>query len=382
MPFGGKNMNSTPASESQKPRLLIVDDEVAQMTALCHTLNDRGYETVGTSSPSAALATLAAGSFDLLLSDLMMPEMDGIALLKEAQKIDKDLVAIIMTGEGTIVTAVEAMKSGAFDYILKPFKVSVILPVLARALDVRRLRIQNAVLARSVRERTAELEVANTELEAFSFTVSHDLRAPLRHIAGFAELLETELAAVITDDGRHYLSMISKSATRLSTLIEDLLTFSRTGRAEMNRTTVDMGGQVRQVLEELGPDLAGRTVEFDIGILPAVHGDPALLHQVWVNLLANAVKYSRKREVSRIQVSAQESAEEVVFTVKDNGAGFDNRYAERLFGVFQRLHTADEFEGVGVGLANVRRIVSRHGGKTWAEGRLDEGASFFFSLPR
>ena len=208
-------------------RILIVDDEAAQMKALCDTLRDHNYETAGFVSGHTALAALRESRFDLLLADLMMPEMGGIALLQAALEIDPHLVGIIMTGEGTIATAVEAMKSGAFDYILKPFTLRVIVPVLSRALSVRRLRLENAELEERVRERTAELETANKELDAFSYSVSHDLRAPLRAIHGFASILNEDFCASMPGKAQELLNHVITSAGRMEQLIEDLLRFSR-----------------------------------------------------------------------------------------------------------------------------------------------------------
>src|SRR5581483_10037587 len=241
-------MPETPAPPA---RLLIVDDEAAQLRALCDTLRDRGFETFGFGSANQALNSMDERSYDLLLSDLTMPEMDGITLLQGALKKDPTLVGIIMTGDGTIATAVEAMKSGAMDYILKPFKLSAILPVLERGLSVRRLRLQNAALEKEVRERTLQLENANKELEAFSYSVSHDLRAPLRHISGYAEMLgktETNLSP----KGLRYLGQISSAADRMGHLIDDLLEFSRMGRAEMRQIEVNL----EQLRDDLIRDIA------------------------------------------------------------------------------------------------------------------------------
>jgi two-component system, sensor histidine kinase and response regulator len=369
-------------AENSRPKIIIVDDETAQMKALCNTLQDHGYETTGFVSALAALKVMEETTFGLLLTDLMMPEMDGIALLQAARQKDHNLVGIIMTGEGTITTAVEAMKSGALDYILKPFKLKAMLPVLERALAVRRLRLENAELERCVRERTAELESANKELEAFSYSVSHDLRAPLRHIDGFATLLADSAQSALSEEGRHYLSLINKSSSQMSRLIDDLLDFSRLGRAEMRRTHVNLQELLEKVVEELQPETVGRNIVWKKGPLPMVQADPSLLRQVLINLLFNAVKYSRPRDPAEIEIGCRSEAKETVIFVRDNGVGFDMRYAEKLFGVFQRLHSKEEFEGTGVGLANVRRIIARHGGRTWAEAKVDEGATFYFSLPR
>jgi two-component system sensor histidine kinase/response regulator len=366
--------------EMPPPKILIVDDETAQMKALCNTLQDHNYKTVGFSSAKAALAELEKTGFDLLLSDLMMPEMNGIELLQAAKKKSPDLVCIIMTGEGTIATAVEAMKSGALDYILKPFKLSAILPVLERALSVRQLRLENAALARRVEERTAELEAANKELEAFSYSVSHDLRAPLRHINGFTDLL-IQSDSGFSEQNKRYLGLISTSAKQMNQLIDDLLDFSRNSRVEIQQTRVDLQDLIEKILQDLQPEMSNRKIVFEKNALPPVLGDPSLLRQVFSNLVLNAVKYSRKRDVAKIEIGcAEKTKNEVTIYVRDNGVGFDMKYADKLFGVFQRLHGNDEFEGTGIGLANVRRIVARHGGRTWAEARVNEGATFFVTL--
>jgi two-component system sensor histidine kinase/response regulator len=368
-------------TNSSLPRILIVDDEKPLMSALCRTLKEQGCDTTGFSSGVQALEALHERDFDLLLSDLMMPEMNGIDLLKAALKVRPDLVAIIMTGEGTIATAVEAMKNGALDYILKPFKLSAILPVLERALAVRRLRQQNAALQLEVQQRTSQLELANKELEAFSYSVSHDLRTPLRHIAGFADIV-SKTESALSDKGHRHIGQISQAAERMGQLIDDLLDFSRMGRVDMNQRPVDLEGLRDEVIGSLAPETEKREIAWIKGELPRVQGDLALLRQVFQNLFSNAVKYTAPRPRAEIEIACcGQSPEEITFFVRDNGVGFDMRFAEKLFGVFQRMHSSEEFEGTGVGLANVRRIITRHGGRTWAEAKVDEGAVFYFTLP-
>jgi light-regulated signal transduction histidine kinase (bacteriophytochrome) len=237
----------------------------------------------------------------------------------------------------------------------------------------------------AIRQSNEQLVSANKELEAFSYSVSHDLRAPLRHIDGFATLLQKH-AAALDEKGRRHLATISESAKQMGRLIDDLLVFSHVGRSEMHRTAVNLEQLVKEVISGFRPDTEVRKIAWTIGTLPEVHGDPSMLRQVLVNLIGNAVKYTGMREESRIEIGSRNSVydqhDETVFFVRDNGAGFDMQYAHKLFGVFQRLHSANEFEGTGIGLANVRRIIQRHGGRTWAEGKVDEGAAFYFSLPQ
>ena len=245
------------------------------------------------------------------------------------------------------------------------------------------IRELNLELEQRVRDRTADLEAANKELEAFAYSVSHDLRAPLRHIDGFVELLQEKTAAAPDEESRHYMSVISNSARKMGVLIDDILSFSRMGRQEMSKTQVDLGNLVQEVIRELQIDAEGRDIHWSIADLPVVTGNRAMLRIVLVNLISNALKFTRSREPAEIEIGCVSGmGSEIQVFVRDNGVGFDMNHADKLFGVFQRLHRADEFEGTGIGLASVLRIITRHGGRTWAEGKVNHGATFYFSLPR
>lgn|GEM_PF-1103444 len=245
----------------------------------------------------------------------------------------------------------------------------------------RALAELNAELEQRVIDRTAALEAVNAELESMTYSVSHDLRAPVRHIAGFTDLLEKKVGADLGDREHHYLERISASVDQMGVLIDDLLEFSRAGRVELEIEDIDMVDVFHAAMETVRPLVGDREIVWEVGELPSVTGDERLLRLVWVNLLDNAVKFTRTREAGRIAVAAVRGEGEVVFSVRDNGVGFDPRYAGKMFGVFQRMHSADEFEGTGIGLANVRRAIARLGGSTWAEGEPDKGAAFYFSVP-
>jgi signal transduction histidine kinase len=250
-------------------------------------------------------------------------------------------------------------------------------------LDNVMMRERQQALITELGARSEQLAAANKELEAFSYSVSHDLRAPLRHISGFTDLLQKSPGPEFGDARQRYLRLISDSAVKMGELIDALLVFSRMGRTEMLHTRVDLNSTVRQAQRDVMQADPGRSVEWAIEMLPAVHGDPAMLQLVFTNLLSNALKYSRTQQNAVISVgNANGSSGETIVYVKDNGVGFDMTYAGRLFGVFQRLHRAEEFEGTGIGLANVQRIVSRHSGRVWAESEIGKGATFFVALPK
>ena len=254
---------------------------------------------------------------------------------------------------------------------------------LSRAFDRMAMELKGATasIERRIRERTAQLEAANQELEAFSYSVSHDLRAPLRAIDGYSRILLDEYQPQLDAEGKRVCSVISDSAHKMSGLIDDLLTFSRLGRSAINPSKIDMETLANSVFQELTTPQGRKRINFKVDSAPPVIGDPALLQQVWVNLISNALKFSSRQKRAVIRVHGEYTENEAVYSVQDNGVGFDMQYAHKLFGVFQRLHSVSEFEGNGVGLALVQRVVNRHGGRVWAEGETGKGATFYFALP-
>src|SRR5262249_17255727 len=255
--------------------------------------------------------------------------------------------------------------------------------VIALFVAVRRRREDEIKrLNRELSNRAAELEASNKELEAFAYSASHDLRAPLRHVISYAELLQKQASSLLDDKSQRYMKRILEAAKKMANLIDDLLGFSRVGRVETSKTRVDLGQLVREIVAELGEETSGRDIGWKIDALPLCHGDRSMLKLVLINLISNAVKFTRMRTRAEIEIGCTDSKSEIEVFVRDNGTGFDMQYVDKLFGVFQRLHRSGEFEGTGIGLATVQRIVQRHGGTVRCEAVVDQGAAFYFSLPK
>ena len=332
------------------------------------------------------LENLDREPIEVLLLDLGLPDSQGMDTFHRINNRLPELPIVIFSGADDEQLASIAVSSGAQDYLVKGRINSFLLKRAIRyAMERKRaeeeIRRLNRELEGRVAERTAQLLRANTELEAFSYSVSHDLRAPLRHIEGYVAMLQRVTKGILPPKAEHYLDTISASSVEMGNLIDNLLAFSRMGAEQMTEAPVNLAQLVGEVVRNLQMATTDRDITWKISPLPMVVGDLSMLRQVLANLLDNAVKYSRKREraIIEIGVSGDEDGRAIVF-VRDNGAGFNMRYYHKLFGVFHRLHAPDDFEGTGIGLATVRRIIDRHGGRTWAESVINEGATFYFTL--
>jgi len=414
------------AAESPQ-KILIAEDSPTQAQRLRHILAREGYDVAVAGDGRQALEMALTFRPALIVSDVVMPEMDGYELslrIKEDARL-RDIPVILVTTMSDPQDVIRGLECGADNFVLKPYEERYLLGrvrfVLANRefrqpedagmgvelffnnkrhyITAGRLQILNLLLStydaaiqrnKELRESkeelqavNARLEAANRELESFSYSVSHDLRAPVRSINGYGQVLVNDAASTLSPAARRYLGIIIDASVQMDQLIDDLLEFSRMGRAEMRESIVDPEALAREVAWTLETAHEGRSIAWQIAPLPRVLGDTAMLRQVFANLLGNAVKYTRPRDQAQIEIgSAGEENGRVVLSVRDNGVGFDMQYADKLFGVFQRLHRADEFEGTGIGLASVRRIIERHGGRVWADSRPGEGATFFFTLGR
>jgi signal transduction histidine kinase len=413
-------------------KILIADDTPLNLKLLSAELASQGHESVEAANGVEALAILGYEAVDAVISDILMPSMDGYRLCSEIRSSAngyRNLPVILYTATyDSPGDRVLAESVGADDFILKPAPITILIAAVRNAiqnagvrpirkstddsgalklynaalvhkLESRNLEVQesllelrsaheqiveaNQLLESRVAERTAALDAANKELEAFSFSVSHELQSPLRTIGGLAKTMRGAESSQPAPGNLAELDKIIDAAAHMTQLIDALLAFARTSRTEMHFGEVDLNPLVDKAIAGLPVETPERTIDWRRGALPKVHGDPILLYQVLVNLLSNALKYTRTRPHAVIEVGARDGRNnEAVFFVRDNGVGFDQRYAGKLFGVFQRMHRSDEFEGTGIGLANAQRIITRHGGSIWADATLGGGACFYFSLTR
>ena len=381
-----------------KMTILIVDDKPANIFAL-ETLLERSDRTIlSANSGPDCLKIVLNQPVDLIILDVQMPEMDGFEVVQilKSHKRTKDIPIIFASAEKKEKQSmIKGFEEGAIDYLPKPLdpeltkaKVSVLLKIemqkkelLEKNISLEKAENQIRTLNADLQKNLRQLEAVNKELESFSYSVSHDLRAPLRSIMGYSKAIVEDYAEKLDAEGNRLLQIVLQNAARMNTLIDDLLEFSRLSKKEVSKAALNMNELVQNILTDLHRS-PGHHAKIHLDHLESAKADHSLIRQVWINLISNAIKYSSKKTTPEITIGSYRNDEDdIIFYVKDNGAGFDMNYANKLFHVFQRLHGVAEFEGTGVGLAIVHRIISRHGGKVWAEGVVNEGASFFFSLP-
>jgi two-component system, NtrC family, sensor kinase len=364
--------------------LLAVDDSVTYLQELAHHLREEGYAVVLAASGEEALQILESAPVDCVLLDLVMPGLSGQETCRRIKGRAgwRDIPVVMLTALGDRDAMIEGMNAGADDFIAKSADFDVLKARLRAQLRRKQFEDENRQLHEKValRKYAVALEGANQELESFSYSVAHDLRAPLRSIDGFSQALLEDYDDKLDDQGKKYLRFVRESAQHMGLLIDALLTLSRVTRGQLHRETVDLSALARAAVERLRRSHPDREVEVVIPEGLEDSGDPGLLGVVLDNLLGNAWKFTAKRNHPRIELTVNRSEGHPVYSVNDNGAGFDMAFTSKLFGVFQRLHTATDFEGTGVGLATVRRIVARHSGRVWAKGEVNVGATFSFTL--
>jgi two-component system sensor histidine kinase/response regulator len=367
-----------------KPKILIVDDKPENLVALRTVLKDLDVELVEATSGNEALIATLRHDFVLALLDIQMPEMDGYELagiLREEEKTAHLPFIFISAVYTDNLNVFKGYEKGAFSFITKPFQPEILINTIKFFIDKHQQEIALSGLNKDLKNKYKELELINKELESFSYSVSHDLRAPLRSINGFSEILKNNYNDTLDDEGKRILNKIIGNALKMNILIDSLLNFSRLGRKELTKVSIDINMLVAKAIEELKTEQLNKNLSWNIRELLPVDGDMELVKQVFLNLISNAIKYSSKKDKPEVEIGCELNHQEVTYYVKDNGAGFNMDYKDKLFGVFQRFHNTNEFEGVGIGLAIVQRIVVRHGGCVWAEAEVDKGATFHFSLP-
>lgn len=388
-----------PGSEAEpRPNILLADDEPAKRLALAEALEGLEHHLDVASHGREVLKLLLKRQYAVVLLDVKMPDIDGFEiarLIRERAQSRHTPIIFITAHRADELDMRRGYSLGAVDYIFAPVSPAILRAKVSVFLELERMRhaleLEIAAgrhaaaeiegLNRDLQRRAAELEAANRELDRFAALVAHDLRAPLRAIEGYARMFEEDHLDRLDGEGRRLVRVVREESRRLDLLIEKLLDFTRFGREPMEAALIDMGELARAAFMELKDGGGARAPALLMSDLPTGRGDPALIRQVWTNLLSNAIKYSGRRSDPVIEVAGHTVAGENVYCVRDNGAGFDMRHYERLFGLFQRLPEAKQYDGAGVGLAIVERIVNRHGGRVWAESKPDQGASFYFTLP-
>ena len=386
--------------------ILIVDDQDSNIDILTYFLEMEGYSNIQTTTDPREVDSLVESfSPDLILLDLSMPYLSGFEVMEKLKKLvpSTSLIPIlVLTADITIEAKQKALSGGASDFLSKPFDLMEVGLRIKNLLFTKYLLQQyqnqnrfleekvkertnelqklNAELELRVDERTAELEAANKELETFAYQVSHDLKAPLRHINGYVEML-METNSNRTEEETRFMNTIAKGAVEMDKIIEALLSFSRFTRAALQKTNINCSKMVGEVVTIFDREIKYRNIVIKIGQINNCEGDEQLIKQVWINLISNAIKYTGKKPDATIEIGSDQQENEIIYFVKDNGAGFDMNHAAKLFGMFQRAHKSSDFEGNGIGLATVKSIVTRHGGHCHAEGEEGKGATFYFSLP-
>lgn len=378
-------------------KILLVDDVPANILVLEELLAKEDRAFLKAYNGKDALKIALEEPIDLIILDVQMPDMDGfeVAQILKSNNRTRDIPIIFATAtKKEHHSMVQGFEEGAVDYLFKPLdreitraKVAVLLKLQLQKKELveKNKSLENATkqidqLNKELVNNMEQLKALNEDLESFSYSVSHDLRAPLRALISYSQILEEDYYNTMDEEARNLVDRIKYNSNRMNILINDLLTFSKMGRKQLVKMEINTAELVKKVIAEISETYRHSAV-FKVSDLPLAYGDPSLLQQVWINLINNAVKYSSKKDKPEIEINCTRQNGEVIYSVKDNGAGFDMKYADKLFGVFQRLHSNKDFEGTGVGLATVQRIVKRHGGRIWADARENEGATFCFTLP-
>lgn len=382
-------------------KILVVEDESGMRTTLVANLEEAGYRVTACNREKDATEYVQRDAPDVVIADLRLPDGSGLEILESLKEFKPEASFILVTGYASLETAVAALNQGAYAYITKPFNMDEVHATIRNAIRQQRLLLENQRLVENLQltnknladevaerkrteealaERTVALEAANEELEAFSYSVSHDLRAPLRSIDGFSQALLEDYVNKLDEQGKDYLTRIRSASQRMGQLIDDLLNLSHVTRTEMHQEPVNLSALAKSIAAELKLRDPDRHVAFAIQQGLKAEGDLRLLRVVLENLFGNSWKFTSKHSRARIEFGVMRQENNPVFFVRDDGAGFDIAFQAKLFGPFQRLHTQREFKGTGIGLATVQRIIRRHGGRIWAEGEVEKGATFYFTL--